>query len=76
SGQLSSSQQGSFDIGFKYSFTTSGNDVIMEFEFLDNKSDLIAYAWKESPFTETQMNKVSENNFSLTLKDQNIGETL
>mgnify|MGYP003335559566 FL=1 len=76
SGQLSSSQQGSFDIGFKYSFTTSGNDVIMEFEFLDNKSDLIAYAWKESPFTETQMNKVSENKFSLTLKDQNIGETL
>jgi hypothetical protein len=50
SGQLSNSQQGSFDIGFKYLFKTSGSDVTMEFELLDNKSDLIAYAWKQSPF--------------------------
>ena len=76
SGQLSTSQQGSFDIGFKYSFTTSGSNVTMEFEILDNKSDLIAYAWKESPFAETQMSKVSENRFSLTLNNQTIGQEI
>ena len=76
SGQLSTAQQGSFDIGFKYSFITSGTNVTMEFELLDNKSDLIAYAWKESPFGETQMTKVSENKFNLTLKDQTIGEEI
>ena len=74
SGQLSTSQQGSFDVGFKYSFTTSGSSVTMEFELLDNKSDLIAYAWKESPFDETQMSKVSDNRFSLTLNNQTIGQ--
>ena len=45
----------------------------MEFELLDNKSDLIAYVWKESPFGETQMTKVSVYKFNLTLKDQTIG---
>jgi len=76
SGQLSASQQGSFDIGFKYSFNTSGTDVTMEFELLDDRSDLIAYAWKESPFGETQMSKVSEKNFTLTLNNQTIGEEI
>ena len=76
SGQLSNSQQGSFDIGFKYLFKTSGSDVTMEFELLDNKSDLIAYAWKQSPFGETQMSKISENKFSLTITDQTIGENI
>jgi len=76
SGQLSTSQQGTFDIGFKYLFTTSGTDVIIEFEFLDNKTDLIAYAWKKSPFTETQMSEISEKKFSLTLNNQTVGEEI
>ena len=57
-------------------FKTSGSDVTMEFELLDNKSDLIAYAWKQSPFGETQMSKISENKFSLTITDQTIGENI
>ena len=76
SGQLATAQQGSFDIGYKYSFRTSGNSVIMEFELLDDKPDLIAYAWKESPFTENQMRNISGNKFEYTISNLTIGEEI
>ena len=76
SGQRADSQQGSFQVGYTYSFSTQGNNVILEFELLDNRSDVIAYIWKENPFQETQMNNSGGKRFSINLPNQTPGESL
>jgi endoglucanase Acf2 len=78
SGISSDAQQGSFDIGFNYSFETSGTDVTLTFELLDDKANVIAYLWRQTPFSETAMTPVSgqPKTFSTTITGQTPGATI
>jgi len=76
SGTAFEALQGVFSIGYKYSFITTGTDVKITFELLDEKSDVAAYLWKQSPFAETPMTKVSGKIFSATLTGQTLGSTI
>jgi hypothetical protein len=76
SGESADSQQGSFTLGYKYSFKTEGSQVIIEFELLDDRPDLIAYLWKKDPFTETSMSSVGSRTFRATLTNQTVGTTI
>ncbi len=67
---------GSFSVGYKYAFQTIGTDVTITFELLDDKADVIAYLWKQSPFSETQMTKVSGKIFTRTITGQTLGSTI
>lgn len=75
-GVSSDAQQGSFEIGYNYEFSTSGTDVTFTFELLDDKADIIAYLWKETPFGETPMTNISGKTFSKTITGQTPGATL
>ena len=75
-GDSDTATQGSFEVGYKYSFETDGTNVIIEFELLDDKDDLVAYLWKESPFTETSMSSVEGQRFRAVLSNQSYGESL
>ena len=68
--------QGSFTVGYKYAFQTTGMDVIITFELLDDKTDVIAYLWKQTPFGETLMTKVSGKIFTKTITNQTVGSTI
>ena len=77
SGTSSTAAQGSFSIGYSYEFITNGTEVIINFELLDtNKSGVIAYLWKQSPFSETQMNSIGQQRFSKTISGLSEGETI
>lgn len=77
SGTDNAAQQGTFSIGYKYDFKTIGTDVKVTFELLDtDKVGVVAYLWKESPFTETQMTNVSGNIFTQTLTGLTNGSTI
>ena len=76
SGTETQSSEGSFSIGYTYSFVTNGTSVTFTFELLDtDKSGVVAYLWRESPFSETQMNG-SGNSFSITMNNFTVGETI
>ena len=75
-GSTSIAQQGSFNIGYNYEFQTNGTDVTFIFELLDTKNGVIAYLWKENPFTETAMTNVSGNKFTKTITGQTVGATI
>ena len=69
--------QGSFTTGYNYAFETIGTDVKITFELLDtDKVGVVAYLWKQSPFTETPMSNVSGNIFTHTITGQTIGATI
>jgi beta-glucanase (GH16 family) len=69
--------QGSFTSGYNYAFETIGTDVKITFELLDtDKVGVVAYLWKQSPFTETPMSNVSGNIFTHTIPGQTIGATI
>lgn len=69
--------QGSFSLGYKYTFETLGTDVKINFELLDtDKVGVVAYLWKQSPFSESQMSNVSGNIFTKTITGQTIGSTI
>ena len=70
------SQGTAFSAGYNYTFETIGTDVKITFELLDNKVGLIAYLWKQSPFTESQMTNVSGQIFTKTITGQTIGSTI
>ena len=77
SGSDTQAQSGSFSIGYNYSFETIGTDVKINFEMLDtNHIGVVAYLWKQSPFTETPMTNVSGNIFTKTITGQTIGSTI
>ena len=77
SGTDTQAQQGSFSLGYNYSFETIGTDVKITFELLDTGSvGLVAFLWKQSPFTETQMTNVTGNIFTKTITGQTIGSTI
>ena len=70
-------QQGAFSVGYKSTFETVGNDVIVTFELLDtNKAGVVAYLWQETPFSESSMNQVSGNIFTKTLSGLTQGSTI
>jgi len=75
-GTSTESSQGSFVLGYNYKFTTTGTDVIVEFELLDNKDGVVAYAWTYNPnFAETAMTLVSGKKFTKTFTGQTIDAT-
>ena len=63
-------------MGYKYAFVTTGTDVKINFELLDAKDGVVAYLWKQSPFTETQMTNVSGKEFTKTINSQISGTTI
>lgn len=77
SGTDSEAQQGSFTTGYNYKFETIGTDVKITFEMLDTApTGVIAYLWKQSPFSESQMTNVSGKKFTKTITGQTIGTTI
>jgi len=75
----SEAQQGSFSDGYSVYFETIGDRVILNFELLDsdkNANAVVAYAWKETPFGEIQMERVAGKEFSTTLSNQTPGSTI
>jgi len=75
-GTASEASQGTFSVGYKYAFQTIGTDVKITFELLDDKTGVIAYLWKQSPFAETSMTNVSGKIFSKTITGQTVGSTI
>jgi beta-glucanase (GH16 family) len=76
-GTSSEASQNSFSVGYKYSFQTTGTDVKITFELLDkDKVGVVAYLWKQTPFSESQMSNVSGNIFTKTITGQSIGSTI
>ncbi|MGK0413731.1 MAG: endo-1,3(4)-beta-glucanase, partial [Polaribacter sp.] len=70
-------QQGGFSQGYEVTFETIGTNVTITFKLLDtDKNGVVAYLWKQSPFSETQLNEVSALTFSKTISGFNIGETI
>ncbi len=76
SGSDFEASQGVFSVGYNYSFVTTGTDVKITFELLDNKNGVDAYLWKQIPFGETRMTLVSGKIFTLTIPNQTIGSTI
>ena len=77
SGMDSEAQQGAFSIGYNYSFETIGTDVKFTFELLDtDKTGVVAYLWKESPFVETPMDNIGGLTFSKTISGFTNGQTI
>ncbi|WP_299016954.1 glycosyl hydrolase [uncultured Polaribacter sp.] len=76
-GNSSDAQQGAFSLGYTYDFKTDGTAVTFTFELLDtDKTDVIAFLWKQSPFNEVQMDKISGNKFSKTVSGFTDGQTI
>lgn len=76
-GNSSDAQQGAFSLGYTYDFKTNGTDVTFTFELLDlDKTGVIAFLWKQSPFNEVQMNNVSGNKFTKTVSGFANGQTI
>ena len=70
-------QQGSFSLGYKYNFETIGTDVKITFELLDtNRVGVDGILWRQSPFGETGMTRVSGNKFTSTITGQTPGSTI
>ena len=76
-GTASDASQGSFSVGYKFSFVTSGTDVILNFELLDAKTGVVAYLWNyTSGFTESSISNVSGMKFTKTLSAQTVGSVI
>lgn len=77
SGTDTVAQQGTFSIGYNYAFETIGNDVKITFELLDkDKVGVVAFLWRQTPFTEYQMTNVSGNVYTYTITGQTVGSTI
>lgn len=72
-----SAQQGAFSTGYEATFETVGNAVTVTFTLLDtDKVGVVAYLWKESPFTEYEMTPASGLTFTKTFGGLSIGEKI
>ena len=77
SGIENKSIQGAFGTGYNYEFITNGTDVTFAFELLDaDKTGVVAYLWKETPFAEIQMNNAGGKKFTKTLSGFTNGQTI
>lgn len=75
-GNDTQASEGSFILGYNYSFQTIGTDVKITFELLDSKVGLVAFLRRQSPFNETQMTSVSGQTFTQTITGQTLGSTI
>ena len=76
-GTASDAQQGTFSVGYKYDFQTIGTDVKITFELLDtDKSGIVAFLWKQTPFGEQAMSNVSGKIYTKTITGQTMGSTI
>lgn len=75
-GSDTQAQQGSFVLGYNYTFETVGTNVKITCEMLDNQVGLVAYLWKQAPFTETPMTNLSGTIFTKTISGQTSGATI
>ena len=76
-GSESAATQGSFSVGYTYGFVTNGSNVTITFELLDSdKTDVAAYLWRQTPFSESSMSVVSAKKFSKTISGVTNGQTL
>lgn len=77
SGTSNLAQQGTFSTGYNYEFQTNGTDVKITYGLLDtDKVAVVAYLWKQTPFTETFMTNVTGNIFTQTITGQTLGSTI
>lgn len=77
SGTDTEAQQGTFSIGYNYTFETIGTDVKITFELLDtDKVGVVAFLWRQTPFTEYQMSNVSGNTYTYIVTGQTVGTTI
>lgn len=76
SGESKESIDGSFEDGYSYEFSTSGNDVTVTFELFDTRVGLVAFAFTYNPdFSEVQMEHAGGNKFTKTFENQPYGST-
>ncbi|MFZ4582648.1 MAG: T9SS type A sorting domain-containing protein, partial [Paludibacter sp.] len=76
-GTASEASQGAFSVGYKYGFTTTGSDVKVDFELLDDKAGVVAYVWNYTTgFAEVSMTNVGGKKFSKTLTGQTAGTVI
>lgn len=76
-GTGTNAQQGTFSTGYNYAFETLGTNVKITFELLDqDKGGVVAYLWKQTPFSESQMTLVSGTTFTKTITGQTLGQTI
>ncbi|MEX0595636.1 MAG: T9SS type A sorting domain-containing protein, partial [Candidatus Paceibacterota bacterium] len=77
SGTNTAAQIGTFSAGYNYSFETIGTSVKITFQLLDtDKVGVVAFLWRQSPFTEFPMTNVSGNSYTYTITGQTIGATI
>jgi trimeric autotransporter adhesin len=77
SGTSSQAAEGSFSTGYSYDFTTSGTSVTATFTLLDtDKTGVVAYLWRETPFGEFPMTNSSGLTFTRTLTGLTPGATV
>lgn len=76
SGTSTEAMQGSFTDGYIWSYETVGSNVIITSELLDEKDGVVAYLWKEDPFSELQMTHVEGRKFTATITGQTMGTTI
>ena len=76
-GTASEASQGSFSVGYKYNFVTSGTSVTVNFELFDDKTGLVAYLWNyTSGFAETSMTNAGGKKFTKTLTGLSAGSVI
>ncbi|HEY6915141.1 MAG TPA: Ig-like domain-containing protein, partial [Paludibacter sp.] len=76
-GTASEASQGTFSVGYKYGFVTTGTDVSISFELLDDKTGLVAYLWNyTSGFAESAMTNGGGKKFTKTLTGQTAGSVI
>lgn len=77
SGTSTVASQGSFTMGYDYQFETIGTDVKFTFKLLDtDKTGVVAYLWKETPFTEYPMTALGNKTFTKTITNQTLYSTI
>ncbi len=73
-GTSTEASEGSFEKGFTYLFTTTGNDVTVEFGFLDEQIGVVAFGHTYNPdFAEVEMTNIGDNKFRHTYTGQTPG---
>ena len=77
SGSSGEAQQGAFSSGYSYNFETIGTNVKFTFELLDtDKTGVVAYLWKQTPFGEIQMDNAGGKKVTKTVGGFTNGETI
>jgi len=75
-GNSSEASQGSFSVGYNYSFETVGSQVTIKFELQDDKEGVVAFLFNQNPFSEKSMESVGNKTFATTLTGQTLGSTI